>query len=246
MGMCCEKMMMTGCRNVWSMKFRVEDQEEDQRVPGERLSARIAKQVSWTKRSVSVSSGTGLPGLSRTKTVKLLITVYNCNKQQSSEWLSSTVQMLSFQQTINFKPSQLSLPFGISAWPETNFHTYTVHNNSLSLYRSSVHHVCKMTVNTTVCICNSLYLSEIVVISSSGQVQSSLLRGRHAGKQAVEYVIVSLVAILVTASIIHNYYKNNRYISWLTLICFYRSIIKRNYTTYKLLWKCIQLYAISD
>jgi len=46
MGMCCEKMMMIGCRNVWSMKFRVQDQEEDQRGPGERLSERIVKHVS--------------------------------------------------------------------------------------------------------------------------------------------------------------------------------------------------------
>ena len=35
MGVCCEKMMMIGLRNVWSMKFRVQDQEEDQRGPGE-------------------------------------------------------------------------------------------------------------------------------------------------------------------------------------------------------------------
>ena len=37
MGMCCEKKMMTGWRNVWSMKLRVQDQEEDQRGPRERL-----------------------------------------------------------------------------------------------------------------------------------------------------------------------------------------------------------------
>ena len=35
MGMCCEKKMMIGWRNVWSMKLRVQDQEEDQRGPGE-------------------------------------------------------------------------------------------------------------------------------------------------------------------------------------------------------------------
>jgi len=45
MGTCCEKMMWIGRRNVWSMKFRVEDQEEDQRGPGERLSERIVKHV---------------------------------------------------------------------------------------------------------------------------------------------------------------------------------------------------------
>ena len=31
MGMCCEKMMMIGWRNAWSMKLRVQGQEEDQR-----------------------------------------------------------------------------------------------------------------------------------------------------------------------------------------------------------------------
>ena len=31
---CCEKMTMTGWRNVWSMKLRVQDQGEDQRRPG--------------------------------------------------------------------------------------------------------------------------------------------------------------------------------------------------------------------
>ena len=33
MVMCCEKMTMTGWRNVWSMKLRVQDQGEDQRRP---------------------------------------------------------------------------------------------------------------------------------------------------------------------------------------------------------------------
>ena len=48
MGMCCEKMMMmTACRNVSSMKFRVQDQEKDQRGPGERLPERIVKHVKW-------------------------------------------------------------------------------------------------------------------------------------------------------------------------------------------------------
>ena len=35
MGMCCEKMMMIGWRNAWSMKLRVQGQEKDQRGPGE-------------------------------------------------------------------------------------------------------------------------------------------------------------------------------------------------------------------
>ena len=37
MGMCCVKMMMIGWRNAWSMKLRVQGQEEDQRGPGERF-----------------------------------------------------------------------------------------------------------------------------------------------------------------------------------------------------------------
>ena len=49
MGMCCEKMMMIGWRNAWSMKLRVQEQEEDQRGPGERLSERIVKHVKWTE-----------------------------------------------------------------------------------------------------------------------------------------------------------------------------------------------------
>ena len=35
MGMCCEKKTMIGLRNVWSMKWRVPDQEVDQRKLGE-------------------------------------------------------------------------------------------------------------------------------------------------------------------------------------------------------------------
>jgi len=45
MGMCCEKKIMIGCRNVWSMKLRVQDQEEDQIGPGERLYERTVKHV---------------------------------------------------------------------------------------------------------------------------------------------------------------------------------------------------------
>jgi len=44
MGMCCEKMMI-GCRNVWSMKQKVQDQEEDQRGHGERLWKRTVKNI---------------------------------------------------------------------------------------------------------------------------------------------------------------------------------------------------------
>ena len=33
------------CRNAWSMKLRVQDQEEDQRGPGERLYERTVKHV---------------------------------------------------------------------------------------------------------------------------------------------------------------------------------------------------------
>jgi len=50
MGMCCEKMMMTGWRNEWNMKLRVQGQEEDQRGSGERLSETTVKLVNWTKR----------------------------------------------------------------------------------------------------------------------------------------------------------------------------------------------------
>jgi len=35
-GMCCEKKKMIGWRNVWSMKWRVPDQEVDQRELGEK------------------------------------------------------------------------------------------------------------------------------------------------------------------------------------------------------------------
>ena len=43
--MCCEKKMMIGRSNMWSMKLRVQDQEEDQRGPGERLYERTVKDV---------------------------------------------------------------------------------------------------------------------------------------------------------------------------------------------------------
>jgi len=46
MGMCCEKMMMIGWRNAWSMKLRVQDQGEDQRGPGKRLSEWTVKHIS--------------------------------------------------------------------------------------------------------------------------------------------------------------------------------------------------------
>ena len=54
MAMCYEK-MMTGWRNTWSMKQRVQDQEEDQRGPGERLLKRTAKHVKWNKDAVDSS-----------------------------------------------------------------------------------------------------------------------------------------------------------------------------------------------
>jgi len=40
MGMCCKKKTMIGWRNVWSMKWRVPDQELDQRL-GERLCKKL-------------------------------------------------------------------------------------------------------------------------------------------------------------------------------------------------------------
>jgi len=40
---CCEKKMMTGCTNVWSMKYTVPNQKEDQRGPGDRLWKRTVK-----------------------------------------------------------------------------------------------------------------------------------------------------------------------------------------------------------
>ena len=76
---------------VWSMKFRVQNLEEDQRGPGERLSEGIVKHVKWTKRMpwIVVNGGrwyrisddqvgcewvsdTDVPWLSRTKAVKRL------------------------------------------------------------------------------------------------------------------------------------------------------------------------------
>ena len=36
-------------KKLWSMKLRVQDQEEDQRGPGERLYERTVKHVKWTK-----------------------------------------------------------------------------------------------------------------------------------------------------------------------------------------------------
>ena len=41
---------MTGWRNVWSIKLRVQDQGEGQRRPGKRLYVRTVKHVSWIKR----------------------------------------------------------------------------------------------------------------------------------------------------------------------------------------------------
>jgi len=47
---CCEKKMMTGCTNVWSMKYTVPNQKEDQRGPGDRLWKRTVKHANWTRR----------------------------------------------------------------------------------------------------------------------------------------------------------------------------------------------------
>jgi len=59
--MCCEKKMMIGWRNVRSMKLRVQDQEEDQRRPGERLYERTVKHVKWTKRVPFEEDDKGCP-----------------------------------------------------------------------------------------------------------------------------------------------------------------------------------------
>ena len=45
MGMCCEKKTMIGLRNVWSMKWRIPDQEVDERGLGERLYKKTAKHI---------------------------------------------------------------------------------------------------------------------------------------------------------------------------------------------------------
>ena len=54
MCMCCWKKIMTGWRNAWSMKQRVQDQEEDQRGPRQRLSKRTVNHVNWTRRMLWV------------------------------------------------------------------------------------------------------------------------------------------------------------------------------------------------
>jgi len=48
MGMCCKKKTMTGRRNVWCMKWRVQDQEVDQRGFGKWLCKKTVKHVNWT------------------------------------------------------------------------------------------------------------------------------------------------------------------------------------------------------
>ena len=50
MGMCCEKKIMIGWRNVWSMKWRVPGQEVGQRKLGERLWKKTVKHVDWIGR----------------------------------------------------------------------------------------------------------------------------------------------------------------------------------------------------
>ena len=52
---------MIGWRNVWSMKLRVQDQEEDQRGPGESLYERTVKHVKWTKRVPFEEDDKGCP-----------------------------------------------------------------------------------------------------------------------------------------------------------------------------------------
>jgi len=45
MDMCCKEKIMTRRGNVWSMKYRVPDEEVDPRGPGERLWKRTVKHV---------------------------------------------------------------------------------------------------------------------------------------------------------------------------------------------------------
>jgi len=45
---CCKKKTMIGWRNVWSMKWRVSDQEVDRRGLGQRLCNKSVKHVNWT------------------------------------------------------------------------------------------------------------------------------------------------------------------------------------------------------
>ena len=40
-GMCCEKKILIGQRNVWNMRWRAPDQEVDQRGHGERLCKKL-------------------------------------------------------------------------------------------------------------------------------------------------------------------------------------------------------------
>jgi len=80
----------------------------------------------------------------------------------------------------------------------------------------------------TAAILNCRYLSQVIIISCSSQVQSSLLRCRHTSKHAVEYVIISFISILATII------KIITYINWITAICFYRSITHMNKTNYSL------------
>jgi len=83
---------MIGWRNVWSMKWTVPGQEVDQRKLGEILRKQIVRCMDWTGRMpwiivdgwsryatigdhdrckwMNVSSGTGSPGLSRTKCIE--------------------------------------------------------------------------------------------------------------------------------------------------------------------------------
>jgi len=42
-GMCCEKKTLIGQRNVWNMRWRVPDQEVDQKGSGERFAKRLSR-----------------------------------------------------------------------------------------------------------------------------------------------------------------------------------------------------------
>ena len=94
MGMCCEKMMMIGWRNAWSMKLRVQDQGEDQRGPGKRLFERTVKHVSWMKRmpwSLQMEKGDKGSTLTRMGVsgwMFLLVAAYpGCPGQTAVKWL---------------------------------------------------------------------------------------------------------------------------------------------------------------
>ena len=89
MGMCCEKMMMIGWRNAWSMKLRVQGQGEDQRRPGKRLFERTVKHVSWIKRMPwTVANGSTLTRMGVSGWMFLVVPAYpGCPRQTAVKWL---------------------------------------------------------------------------------------------------------------------------------------------------------------